>query len=241
MPTKWYEGQVIGIKDLSSTTREFILEVKDEEEVTYKPGQFITLDLPVSEKRLNRWRSYSLADQPNGNIIELCISKMEGGIGTSYLFEDVAVGSLLKFKGPDGNFILPEKIENDLVFICNGTGIAPFRSMIRSIYSNETNHKNIHLIFGGKTQDSILYKDEFETLAENNSEFDYDIAISREEVTNKKHYSGRIHQIYMEKHVDVKDKVFYLCGWTEMIDEAVANLLLKLGVNKSQIKYELYG
>ena len=34
---------------------------------------------------------------------------------------------------------------------------------------------------------------------------------------------------------------FYICGWSKMIDEAVANLLINLKYDKSQIHYELYG
>jgi hypothetical protein len=35
--------------------------------------------------------------------------------------------------------------------------------------------------------------------------------------------------------------LFYLCGWSAMIDEAVANLITKLGYGPAQVKYELYG
>ncbi len=241
MPTKWYQGEVERIENLSENTREFSLKVIDEQQFDFVPGQFITLDLPVSDKRLNRWRSYSLADMPDGNNIKLCISKMEGGLGTTYLFDEVRPGSVLKFKGPDGNFVLPEKIESDLVFVCNGTGVAPFRSMIKHIYRNNLIHSKIHLIFGGRTIDNILYREEFEQLASEQKEFDYDVAISREDVSDNGFYSGYVHQIYLEKYGQLDDQIFFLCGWTEMIDEAVANLLLKLGADKSQIKYELYG
>ena len=53
---------------------------------------------------------------------------------------------------------------------------------------------------------------------------------------------GHVHQVYLEKYADVQpDRRFYLCGWSNMIDEAVANLLVKIGYDRRQIIYELYG
>ena len=43
---------------------------------------------------------------------------------------------------------------------------------------------------------------------------------------------------YYEKRPDVD---FYICGWSNMIDDVVAKLIIDLGYDKSQIHYELYG
>ena len=50
MPTKWYDAEVISIKNLSPNTKQFTLSIKDIVPFSFTPGQFITLDLPVSEK-----------------------------------------------------------------------------------------------------------------------------------------------------------------------------------------------
>ena len=86
----------------------------------------------------------------------------------------------------------------------------------------------------------FFYREEFEQLARDYQWFSYDVALSREDEWTG--HKGYIHDIYMKKYVNnIFDKRFYLCGWTPMIDEAVANLLLKLKVDKSYIHYELYG
>ncbi|MDV7396219.1 hypothetical protein RZS08_32800, partial [Arthrospira platensis SPKY1] len=55
-------------------------------------------------------------------------------------------------------------------------------------------------------------------------------------------YKGYVHQVYLERYAQPDPGVaFYLCGWSNMIDDAVANLIVKLGYDKSQIHYELYG
>jgi ferredoxin-NADP reductase len=240
MPTTWYNGEVFNIIDESPLVKRFFLKVKEVESFTFKAGQFITLDLPVSDKRINRWRSYSIANAPFGdNVLELCIVRKFDGIASSYLFENIIVGSELKFKGPDGNFILPENIsETNLVLICTGTGIAPFRSMIQHIKNHNLKYKSIHLIFGARYENDILYRQEFENL--DLPDFTYDVALSRAE--NWKGYKGYVHDVYLQSYQNKNANTkFLLCGWTAMIDQAVENLILKLGFDKSQVMYELYG
>jgi len=246
MPTKWYDSEVIKIADESPTTKRFWTKIESEEVIDFKAGQFVTIDLPIHEKRTKRWRSYSIANAPDqSNVFEFCIVHLEGGAGSTYFFEEVKVGTPLRFKAPAGGFYLPEKIEKDLVLICTGTGVAPFRSMLWDIYNNTIPHKNIHLIFGTRNNDGILYEDEFVELMEKLPNFKFSVALSREEILPKKNYEvskGYVHSIY-EKHYAEKrgDVDFWICRWSKMIDDAVAKLMIELKYDKSQIHYELYG
>lgn len=239
MAWQWYDSKVIEIRDMTPTVKQFFLEVNEVDDFEFLAGQFITLDLPISEKRLKRWRSYSIANHPNGsNIIELCIVHLEDGAGTNYLFNDVKVGDDIRFKGPSGAFYLHEKIEHDIVMICTGTGVAPFRSMINDLLLNKKEFQKIHLIFGARYQEDILYRAELEQLAGNDDRISYDIALSRDEKWPG--YKGYVHQIYMENQYAANTR-FYICGWSQMIDEAVENLLIKRKIDKKDIIYELYG
>lgn len=239
MPWKWYEGEVVGIEDMNTSTKKFW--VKTEEPIDFKAGQFVTMDLPISDKRLKRWRSYSIANIPNREkLLEFCIVKLDGGAATKYLFEDLSTGHIIKFKGPSGTFTLPEQLDHPMVMICTGTGVAPFRSMLLEIKQKGIKHPPIHLIFGTRTKEGILYREEFEQMALENKNFKYDIVLSRE--PDWEGYKGYLHQVYLEKYKDNCEGVhFYLCGWTNMIDEAIAHLINDLKVDKSKIHYELYG
>jgi ferredoxin-NADP reductase len=237
----WYEGIIARIETPAAHIRRIWLEVPSVEVFDFKAGQFITMDLPIGEKRLQRWRSYSIANEPDGtNLLEFCIVRSASGDGTKYLFETAEVGTAIRFKGPDGTFCLPEKIEKDLVFICTGTGVAPFRSMIRDLLRSGQAHRKIHLIFGARTEDGILYRDEFESVKARMPNFSYDIALSRQ--ADWPGYKGHVHGIYMEKYREKRpDIAFFLCGWSAMIDEAVAHLIVDLGYDRTQVLYELYG
>lgn len=241
MPWTWYDSKITRIEQSGPNTRRFWVDIEGTENFQFKAGQFVTMDLPIHEKRLKRWRSYSIASAPEGgNTLEFCIVRMEGGAATEYLFEEAEVGTPIRFKGPDGTFTLPETIDKDLVFICTGTGVAPFRSMLWDLRRRNKPTRKLHLIFGTREEAGILYREEFEQLAAEWPAFSYDIALSRE--PDWQGYKGYVHQIYAEHYgLPRPDVQFYLCGWTDMIDDAVATLLLQLGYEKSQILYELYG
>src|ERR1700749_2439615 len=122
----WRTGKVRQITQETPTTRRFWIEIPELERFDFKPGNFVTLHLPIHEQKNKRWRSYSIASWPNGtNTIELVIVLLEGGLGTTYLFNEVKEGSELTVRGPQGVFTLPEPLDRDLVLICRGTGIAP--------------------------------------------------------------------------------------------------------------------
>ncbi len=237
--TNWHDATVARIEQATPTVRRFWLET--EEPLDFRAGQFVTFDLPIHERRQKRWRSYSIANAPNGGrLLEFCIVRLEDGAGTNFLFDEISVGSPIRFKGPDGAFCLPKNVEQDLVFICTGTGVAPFRSMVFDLKNSGRPHRNLHLIFGARREEDVLYRSEFESLAAQLPDFQYDVALSQS--PDWPGWRGHVHQIYLEKYAVARPDVrFYLCGWSRMIDEAVANLLVKLGYGREQIVYELYG
>ncbi|MBK9733708.1 MAG: oxidoreductase [Saprospiraceae bacterium] len=241
MPVKWYDGRVVEINQLTPFTKQFFVKLEGHDVFDFLPGQFVTMDLPVSEKRLFRWRSYSIANHPAGdNMLEFCIAHAEQGLGTKYLFEEVSKGTILRLKGPDGGFVLSDAQDREIIMICTGTGVAPFRSMIRHFIFNNLPFKRIHLIFGTRNIDGLLYYEEFRNIVDAKANFIYDVALSREE----KHgfYHGYVHDIYRTLYQDFNPKRhFYICGWSNMIDEAVANLIVEMGYDISQVHYELYG
>src|SRR5215216_4847132 len=105
----WHTARVIRIEDETSSTKRFWFEIPELGNFEFKPGQFVTLDLPIHEKPARRWRSYSIASWPDGtNVFELVIVLLENGAGTNYLFSHVEVGSELTLRGPQGVFVLPE-------------------------------------------------------------------------------------------------------------------------------------
>ena len=234
----WRKGKVIRIENETAVTKRYWIEVAELTAFDFIPGQFVTLDLPIHEKANKRWRSYSIASWPDGtNVFELIIVLDEKGAGTNYIFHEVIVGSELVFRGAQGVFTLKEPLDKDLYLICTGTGIAPFRSMVHDIKNKSTPHKNITLIFGCRTKDSLLYYNEMKELAASLPGFNYIPTLSREEWEGR---TGYVHNIYEELCSDKKPAAFMLCGWRGMIDEAKQKIL-DMGYDAKDIHVEIYG
>lgn len=234
----WRTGKVIRIEDETSTTKKFWIEVPELTSFEFIPGQFVTFDLPIHEKANKRLRSYSIASWPDGtNIFELIIVLDLKGAGTNYLFEEVNVGSELRFRGAQGVFTLKEPLDKDLFLICTGTGIAPFRSMIHHIKNHHIPHKNIYLIFGCRTKNTLLYFEEMKNLAASVEGFKYIPVLSREQWEG---HTGYVHAVYEELCIERKPANFLLCGWRGMIDEAKKRIL-DMGYDSKDIHLEIYG
>ena len=106
---------------------------------------------------------------------------LDGGVGSTYLFNEMKEGSELTLRGPQGVFVLPEIIDHDLYFICTGTGIAPFRSMMHHIRNHKIPHKEVYLLFGTRTKNDLLYLDEMRRLESEVESFHYIPTLSRED------------------------------------------------------------
>ena len=235
----WKKGVFYKIEQETYNTRRFYIEFPEMEKFDFIPGQFVTMDMPIHEKKNLRWRSYSIASNPDGtNKIELVIVLAKNGAGTDYLFNNIEVGTEIPMRGPLGKFIIPNEID-ELCFICTGTGIAPFRSMIKHIKRNNIPHKSVKMIFGTRVETDILYREEMKQLMQEMPTFEFIPVLSRAD-ENWQGEKGYVHAIYEKLYADKPNAKFMLCGWTAMVEEA-KDRLKAMGYGKESVHYELFG
>lgn len=251
-PAIWYPLYLDKIIHETEFTRRFLFRIESESPFEYQAGQFLTCDLPIGDKRAQRWRSYSIANwNPGQQEIEFCISYKEGGPASEYFFKRIELGDVFKCKGPEGTFILPEQTQQNLILICTGTGLAPFRAMIQKIIAQKITFDSIHLIYGTRTLEDIIYKSELVKWPRDVVNFNTHICLSRENKqaefnsTSIFLHTGYVHNVYktmlQNQTIDSTKSIFLVCGWSAMIDEAVLNLFSEFKIPKEQIRFELYG
>jgi len=239
MEEKWLTAEVTNIANETENTKRFFFSVREKESFPFKPGQFITFDLPIHEQKGKRMRSYTIASPPDGNKFELIIVQAPLGAASKYLWHEVHSGSALTFRGPLGKFILPEVIDTDICLVATGTGIAPFRSMLLDLIHNPRPTKNLYLVFGTRFYKDILYRQELEELQNKIPDFKYLVTLSREESPDYTGHKGHVHQLYEELFADKRPAHFYLCGWHKMVDEARTRIAA-MGYDRKTVHLELY-
>ncbi|MBW2976165.1 oxidoreductase [Candidatus Woesearchaeota archaeon] len=201
----------------------------------FYPGQFFMLNFEENPKLK---RAYSIASSPSQKHIDITVSLV--GEFTTNLFK-AKVNDILVFKGPYGRFYFTEGLTKDLVLISGGCGIAALMSIIR--YCNEKNLKNkLSLIYSVRTPGHIAYKEELEKIKKGNSNFTYNITITR---PKPEHdwcgRTGRIDEDFLKQNIkDIKGSWYYLCGPAEFVKSTIA-ILESLGAKKEQVKTDFWG
>lgn len=142
------------------------------------------------------------------------------GICSNYLC-DLVAGDEVQITGPAGKrFLLPvNTADHDYVFIATGTGIAPFRGMVRELLEHPDGPcpSRIHLLMGSPYTSDLIYDDLFRSKDAEHENFTYHTAISREA------RPGGKRGIYVQALIDEKLDIFgpllesprtlvYMCG-----------------------------
>ncbi|MFT7027236.1 MAG: ferredoxin-NADP reductase, partial [Paracoccaceae bacterium] len=95
----------------------------------YRPGQFITLELPVPGGPLHR--TFTLSSTPSRPLtLSVTVKAQEGSLGSRWMIENLRPGMIVRASGPAGIFALPAKPAGKHLFISAGSGITPMISML---------------------------------------------------------------------------------------------------------------
>ncbi len=224
---------------LSPQARHLEFAVNGVKEFRFKPGQFVSIKRSKPDGKFHT-RAYSVASAPRTDAtFDLCLNRVDGGFLSNWLC-DLEVGSSVQFHGPHGLFVLREP-QKDAVFIATGTGIAPFRSMIQWLFAeNQRNRGHEYwLVFGTRHEHSIYYRDEFEAIEKEHSNFHYVPTLSR----CADDWQGC--RGYVQDHVrqivrDRRDMQVYICGLHQMVDSNRKLLIDEFGWDRKQIVFERY-
>lgn len=227
--------EVVGNHPLTPTV--FELKFNIDKEIEIKPGQFISIVIPgAGPNGRDLRRAYSIGSAPETRPIELCIKKVEGGPGTTYLHA-LKPGDTFKAQAPFGDFVYKTPNTRAACFIATGTGLAPFRAMMLSKLYQSAPPRRAFCLFGIQHESELLYQEEI--LA--GADVHWLVAVSRPS-ENWKGYKGRVTD-YMRQHFPAsfpwQETDYYLCGNGAMITE-VQSILADKGVDKKTIFKEKY-
>ena len=220
-----YEGRITRIVRRAPDTRSLFFSLPAGERLAYRPGQFISCQLPVGSDILTR--PYSLASSPEDEELEICLNLVPGGRGSAYLF-GLGVGDTVRFTGPWGSFCLDAAPEAACIFVAEGTGIAPIRPMIgRALAAPREWPIALHYAAAGR--DQVLYAEEFERAVERHACFTFSPVLDGS-------LRAVIERTYVAGDAD-RSRHFYICGVGSIVTE-LRDWLRATGYERRAVQYE---
>lgn len=189
----------------------------------FLPGQFI--DLSWNGQK----RSYSIANANLvGHKIDLHVKKVEGGLFSEHLFNELKVNQLFRLHGPLGSFFIRES-NSPLIFMCTGTGFAPIKAMIEHLIASSS-QKQIFIYWGAQLLQD-LYSDLPLQWSQKHSNIHFIPVLSREQniktgLDNLNSLKGKyIQDEIVKRHNNLQSYEVYACGSAQMIHDAQTTLI----------------
>ncbi|HUP99910.1 MAG TPA: iron-sulfur cluster-binding domain-containing protein [Aeromicrobium sp.] len=100
----------------------------------HRAGQHVQLsvDLPGA-KRVTRVFTVSSSDSKPGERFSITMRANPDGQVSKFLVEQATIGTIVHLSQAHGEFILPDRMPEHVVFITGGSGITPAMSMLRAL------------------------------------------------------------------------------------------------------------
>ena len=135
----------------TADARTLVLDVPPEltDWFTHRPGQFVTLRVPMPDGHVAR--CYSLCSAPGDPP---AITVKATGPASSWLVANVAPGTRLDVLPPAGMFT-PRSADDDLLLVAAGSGITPVMSILRHVLARGTGHAA--LVYANRDPESVIF------------------------------------------------------------------------------------
>lgn len=199
-------------------------------------------------------RAYSMANYPleKGIImlnVRIATPHPKAPPGTppgkmsSYIFS-LKPGDEVTISGPFGEFFARDT-KKEMIFVGGGAGMAPMRSHIFDQFKRLKTDRKVSFWYGARSVREMFYVDDFNSIQKEFPNFEWHVALSEPQPgDNWTGPVGFIHNVlyeqYLKNHPAPEDCEYYLCG-PPVMNQAVINMLLSLGVEREDIMLDDFG
>ena len=206
----------------------------------FSAGQYLSVSLTVGKAVLTR--PYSISSGPHDALdgfYQLTIKRVNGGLATNYILDNWKEGDSVEVSAPLGTFKYePLRDAKTVVGLAGGSGITPFLSFARAITKGEED-MHLTLLYGSRTRDDILFKDEFDQIAQSCDKVKVVYVLSADSAENCE--SGFLTADLIKKYAPEGEPYsVFMCGPQAMYDFADGEIA-KLGLRKKFVRHELFG
>ncbi|MFT8490490.1 MAG: globin domain-containing protein [Gluconobacter oxydans] len=194
------------------------------------PGQYLGVDLDIPGHGRTR-RNYSITSSPNRKGYRISVRHVPNGAVSGWLNSGKCEGMEVLLSPPAGNFVLPEKVEGPLAFVCAGIGITPMIGMLEALTQPGVTTP-VHVV-------QIAHSVETAPFAERLAELSHNSAGRIRVVTRLTEKDGRPTAAWVAEQLPGGVST-YLCGPTGFMRDMVHGLPAA-GVPAERLRYETFG
>jgi len=128
----------------------------------YRPGQFLTLELPFDGKTVRR--SYTISSSPSRpHMLAFTVKRVESGMVSNWLHDQLRAGDSVFADGPNGKFGFTGEEAGPFLFISGGSGITPVMAMSRWLHDTAPG-ADIRFLHFARTPKDLVFERELRVM-----------------------------------------------------------------------------
>jgi ferredoxin-NADP reductase len=233
----WLAARVVAKRDETPRVRTIVFECPMWK--GHMAGQHVDIRL-TAEDGYQAQRSYSIASAPEDDHLMLTIERLQDGEVSPYLYDELAPGDELEMRGPIGrHFAWAPDRGGPLLMIAGGSGVVPFRAMLRHREAQGT-AVPARLIYSARTIEDVIYREELDQI-QGSQEADVILVLTRAQPEGWTGFDRRIDAEILSEATwtPAEEPKTYVCGPTEFV-ETVSDCLVDLGHEPESIRTERF-
>jgi CDP-4-dehydro-6-deoxyglucose reductase len=198
----------------------------------YLAGQYVDFLLDDGRRR-----SFSLANRPNGETLELHLRVTPGGKFAQWVRDEMPERAILRLEGPLGAFYVREDSDRPMVFVAGGTGFAPTKAMLEELFARESK-RSAHLFWGARAQRDLYLHDLVAGWAAQHENFRYTPVLS-EGGDDWSGERGLVHEAMQRAYPSLAGFEVYLSGPPAMV-RAGKHAAIAAGLDADHLFYDSF-
>ena len=188
----------------------------------HRAGQYVRVGIDVDGVR--HWRSYSLSGPEGDGHLTITVQEVAersaggtsispAGVVSTTLVRDLPIGTIVQLEQAAGEFLLPDPLPSNLLFVTAGSGITPVMGMLRTLYGSGR-RPDVTVVHSAPTPEDTIFARELEALADCWPGLRVHVRHTRAD--------GRLDAAAVDALVpDRTERLVYACGPAGMLDDLV--------------------